>query len=251
MKNLIVNGCSFTQDFEYMPTWASYINKYINSEFYSNLAQAGAGNKYICDSTITFLEKNEISNKDTLIIVMWSGIDRKDVHISQDWFEYIKEQYNFLHEQNDGSYYLHSGGEINSWLTNKETKKIFRNLYKIIDYKSMCIESLLCFKQLESYLKDNGYNFIFTSFFNIWKQPKVLKKKQDLFIDDYCSGMPIYENFDLTNWWFIDEQKNCLGDFAINLNYLEDDNFHPNKTGHSKFADILYSSILDKKFHMQ
>jgi hypothetical protein len=250
MQNLIVNGCSFTEEFDDMPSWATFLNEQLQPYYYKNIAQSAAGNRYICDSTITFLEASEIPSEDTLVIIMWSGIDRKDIHISREWFNYIKDQYSYCHEENDGSYYLNAGGEVNSWLENKETKKIFEGLYKTSDYKSMCIESLLCFIQLESYLKENNYNFLFTSFFNIWEKPRNPSKKQKLFIKDYCSEMPIYENFNLNNWWFIDSEKNCLGDFASNLNYLDSDGFHPSEVGHSKFADMIYSHILDKNFHV-
>lgn len=250
IKNLIVNGCSFTEEFDDMPTWATFLSKKIKPDLYSNISQSAAGNRYICDSTMTFLESNKIPKENTLIIIMWSGIDRKDIHISREWFNYIKERYNYYHQENDGSYYLNSGGEVNSWLENKETKKIFEGLYKTSDYKSMCIESLLCFKQLESYLKENKYNFLLTSFFNIWEKIKNSSRKYEIFIKDYCSGMPIYENFDLNSWWFIDNEKNCIGDYCNGLNYLDSDKFHPSSAGHSKFADILYSYILDKNLHV-
>jgi len=267
MQNLVVNGCSFTQETDYTKSWATFLNNKIKPNSYLNLAQAGAGNKFICDSTITLLETQNIDPTNTLIIVMWSGVGRKDLHISKTWFDYLKEDYPFLCEEwipteevikydkelvnnNVHSYYLHSGG-LTCWSEHKETKKIFNELYKTSDAQSDCIENLLFFIQLESYLKQNNYKFVFTNYYNPWSKDNELTKNNDYSIGYHCSGMPIYENFDFKHWWFIDDEKKCLGEFAIDLNHLEDDGFHPDKTGHSKFADSLYSHILDNKFHMQ
>jgi hypothetical protein len=230
------------------------------------LAQAGAGNKFICDSTITLLETQNVDPANSLIIVMWSGVGRKDLHISKTWFDYLKEDYPFLCEEwipteevikygkelvnnNVHSYYLHSGG-LTCWSEHKETKKIFNELYKTSDAQSDCIENLLFFIQLESYLKQKEYKFIFTNYYNVWNKEGELSGNDDYNISYYCSGMPIYDNFDLNNWWFIDSEKNCLGDFASNLNYLDSDEFHPSEVGHAKFADMIYSYILDKNFHV-
>lgn len=245
MQNLVVNGCSFTQETDYTRTWASFLREKINPENYINLAQGGAGNKYICDSTISFLESNTISSKNTLIIIMWSGVGRKDLHISEEWFFYFKEYYDYLCRRNDETCYLHSGGLTNSWLENKKTRKIFENIYKISDPLSICIENLLFFIHLKSYLKSNNYKFYFTNYFNTWNPAVESTNGGDYCIGHFCTKHtlnPIYQNFDFDDWIFLNDAKDCLGDLAEKT-YSLDSTRHPIEETHSRFANALYSKL--------
>ena len=241
MKNLLVNGCSFTQGI----SWANFVSKKTSSQNYYNLAQGGAGNKFICDSTIAFLESSDLQPRDTTVIIMWSGIGRKDLHISGEWYYHLKNYYDYLCEKTNESYYLHSGGLSNSWEANKETKQIFSPLYKLSDPLSICVENLLFFIQLHSYLKHKNFNFYFTNYFNTWN-----KEVESTNGGDYClahflekAKAPMYKNFDFDNWFFIDSRKNCLGDFASNLGQL-DDTGHPTVLAHEKFADTVVIPLL-------
>ena len=61
IKNLIVNGCSFTDD-RVVHTWATELKKKYPEIDYHNIASGGAGNDYICNSTIDFLANTGIVN---------------------------------------------------------------------------------------------------------------------------------------------------------------------------------------------
>ena len=224
------------------------MNNTLAPQNYYNLAQGGAGNKYICDSTIAFLESNQFDPKDTLVLIMWSGTGRKDLHISGEWYFYLKEKYQYLCQKNNESYYLHSGGLTNSWMQNNFTKKVFANLYKLADPLSLCIENLLFFIQLESYLTVKGYKFAFTNYFNTWNPSVGSTPGGDYCIANFCAlnFTPIYNNFDFKNWIFLDEENTCLGDFAIKIDQM-DESYHPTLVAHQKFADLFLTKlILDK-----
>lgn len=248
MNNFIANGCSFTRGNKETKTWAKFINDRLDSQNYYNLAQGGAGNKYICDSTIAFLESNQFDPKDTLVLVMWSGTGRKDLHISGECYFYLKEEYQYLCQKNNESYYLHSGGLTNSWMQNNFTFKVFKNLYKLTDPLSLCIENLLFFIQLESYLKCKGYKFAFTNYFNTWNPLVENTPGGDYCIASFCTSnsTPIYNNFDFKNWIFLDEEKTCLGDFAIKIDQM-DDSYHPTWVAHQKFADLFLAKLVSSK----
>lgn len=242
MNNLVVNGCSFTSD-QKGKTWATFINDKLKLANYYNLAQGGAGNKYICDSTIEFLESKNFIPQETLVLIMWSGTGRKDLHIGGDWYFYLRDEYPYLCQKNNESYYLHSGGLTNSWMQNNFTKKVFANLYKLADPYSLCVENLLFFIQLESYLKCKGYKFAFTNFYNIWNPTVESTPVGDYCIAHFCTATPtpIYNNLNFNNWIFLDKNKTCLGDFARRINQL--DNYHPTELAHKKFAGFFNTKL--------
>jgi hypothetical protein len=79
-KRLFVFGCSMTK--YVWPTWADIIAQDV--ETYINWGRPGAGNHYIfnaimeCDAKYSF-------NKDDLVIVMWSSIEREDRYKKDAW----------------------------------------------------------------------------------------------------------------------------------------------------------------------
>lgn len=241
MTNLVVNGCSFTES----ESWADRVNKNLSPQTYYNLAKSGAGNKFICDSTIAFLESSNLDPKDTTVIIMWSGIGRKDLHISGEWYFHLREEYMSLCQRNKSYYYLHSGGLTNSWLENKQTQQTFSPMYKLSDPLSICTENLLFFIQLRSYLRDKKFNFYFTNYFNTWNPTVESTVGGDYCIAHFCGieNLPMYKNFNFEDWFFVDNNKSCLGDFAININQL-DNTGHPTKIAHEKFADLVVTPLL-------
>jgi len=236
MKNLIVNGCSFTDD-EKNETWATYVNEVLSPLEYINLAKGSAGNQFICDSTIEFLESKQIDPSDSVIIIMWSGIGRKDYNISGEWYYYFKDFYSLVCERNDETYFLHSGGLTHSWLENKTIRKIFEPVYKIVDPLSLCKENLLFFIKLKSYLNSKGYNFIFTNYFNTWDPTVESTHGGDYCIAHFCEQFPLYTNFDFSNWHFANGNRDCLGDIALQQNKIV--KAHPTNEMHKQFSKTV------------
>jgi hypothetical protein len=73
IKNVLVNGCSFSRGPE---SWPYYLQKNLNCNLV-NLSQAGAGNLYIHNSTISELSRRSYD----LVIIMWSGLERVDMQV--------------------------------------------------------------------------------------------------------------------------------------------------------------------------
>ena len=245
MKNLVVNGCSFTQANKNQQKWPDFVVKNICPDSYYNIAQSGAGNKYICDSTINFLESNNLVPAETTVLIMWSGIGRKDLHISGEWFFHLKETYTYLCQKNNESYFLHSGGLANSWMQDKQLEQVFSPQYKLSDPLSICIENLLFFIQLRSYLRERKYNFYFTNYFNTWNKNIESTNGGDYCIANFCvkEDLPLYNKFDFDDWFFVDTEKNCLGDLAHDMNEL-DHTGHPTTTAYEKFAQQVVIPLL-------
>lgn len=80
-KRFFAFGCSFT-DYHW-PTWADIIGRQI--PYYENWGRISAGNQFIFNSIIECDARYHF-NKDDLVIVMWSSIEREDRYINHDWF---------------------------------------------------------------------------------------------------------------------------------------------------------------------
>jgi hypothetical protein len=241
IKNFIANGASYTEYVNHpeqiIKTWATYLAQELSVENHVNLASSGVGNDYVCHSTINYLEANNLDPKDTLVIVMWPGSDRIDVPISQDWYKHIKFGEYSCCKTDGTSHWISSGGMCASWKNSKISRSTFDNLYRITDPMDLCMQSLRYFVLLESYLQHRGYKFLFTSGVNHWKNNK---KYSDLIAFEfnfgyYCKDQPIYKNFDFSNWLFINDKKDCLGEFA-SVDMTKHNGFHPSDEMHQRFA---------------
>jgi hypothetical protein len=238
IKNLVVNGCSYTEG----NSWAQSVNIALTPGHYKNLAQIGAGNFYISNSTIDYLSSNNLNPTETLVIVMWSGTGRKDIRISGEWYYHLKNQYACLanaFNDNESEYYLFSGGATNSWITNSTTKKVFEWFYKLSDPVTLCKDTLMHIVNLENYLKVNGYQYRFAGYINQW----TTETDHSPIVGDYSIGhflkdVPIYKNYNFNNWIFVDQQRNCLGEFASSIGEL-DATSHPTTTAHRLFAEQI------------
>lgn len=79
MSRLFTFGCSFTNYF--WPTWAEILFNLYPGE---NWALPGGGNKFIFQSLVECIVKNNI-NKDDIVIIMWSSWAREDRYYKGGW----------------------------------------------------------------------------------------------------------------------------------------------------------------------
>ena len=203
---------------------------------YTNLARSSAGNEYICDSTIKFLENANLDPSTTLVMIMWSGTGRKDLQISGEWWYHIKQTYGLGHQIQDETYYLFSGGLYNSWTTNGTIKKIFEWPYKLSDPSVLCQHSLMQFINLENYLKVHGYHYrflIYTDCLSPAYESNWLNG--DYNIGYFCKDRALYKNYQFSNWIFLNQNMDCLAEFARNSQQLNSTQ-HPTALAHKEFA---------------
>jgi len=255
IKNLVVNGCSFTESNHlqteggpYGGSWAAHVSTALAPNSYQNLARSGAGNFYISNSTIDYLASNRPDPKETLVIVMWSGSGRKDFRISGEWYYHFENQYTYRAKSgsdDDSEYYLFSGGLTNSWMSSSITKKAFEWPYRMSDPVSLCKDSLMHIINLESYLQAHGYQYRFTGYFNQWTdQADHSHISGDYSLGYFLKDIPTYKNYSFKNWIFVDQQRNCLGEFASDLDLL-DHTHHPLAAAHQMFAEKIIIPALD------
>jgi hypothetical protein len=245
IKNLVINGCSFTSDQQSTTTWAKILSKKFPKINYHNIAAVAAGNDYILQSTINFLEGQQFDPQETLVLIMWSGTGRKDLNISGEWWYHLTQHYRFGKNQDDHQYYLFSGGLNNSWTTNKNTKHIFDWLYKLSDPHTLCQSSMLNFVNLENYLKVQGYRYKFTSYVNYWDPESESNfNAGDYSIGHFCKDYPLYQKYDFSNWFFVNDKKDCLAEFAKDSHQL-DNTGHPTDLGHNQFVEQVVMPVIE------
>jgi len=240
IKNFIANGCSFTEYVnhpeEIIKTWATYLAEEMQLDNHVNLASSGVGNAYICHSTINYLEANNLIPEQTLVIVMWSGPTRIDFPMSQDWYNHMKfGEYSCCKTDSIG-YWINSGGIGGGWQYSKESQKIFEPLYRITDPLDLCMQSLRYFIMLESYLKQHGYKFLFTSFINFWDATEEFTKVPagEYNLGWICKEQPLFQNFDFSNWFFVNDNKDTICEFS--WDDKSNGNAHPRDEMHQRFA---------------
>jgi hypothetical protein len=167
---------------------------------------------------------------------MWSGPTRIDVPMSKYWYQHIKFGEYSCCKTNDTSYWINSGGMVGSWKNYNISRNVFEHLYKITDPVDLGMQSLRYFILLESYLKQCGYKFLFTSFINYWDTSK---EYPDMSVGEYnlgwlCKEQLIFKNFDFSNWLFVNDRKDCIGEFAWDEHSNGD--AHPRDEMHQRFA---------------
>jgi hypothetical protein len=254
IKNLVVNGCSFTRDQTNTNTWATHLRNTIEPKIYQNLACSGAGNFYICNSTIDYLSSSNLDPAETMVIVMWSGSGRKDIRISGEWYYHFENQYNYRAKSfndNESEYYLFSGGLTNSWMETPPIRKIFEWSYKLSDPVSLCKDTLIHIINLENYLKVHGYQYRFAGYVNQWTSAQDHSPLSgDYSIGYFLKDMPVYDQYKYDSWIFVDQERNCLGEFAKNINEL-DQTVHPTELAHRLFANNIILPQLIDSYAMQ
>ncbi len=93
MKTLLVNGCSFTEGSNFN-AWPNIVSKQMNIKLV-NIAAAMNGNSFISRHLINVISNHYMDEKDLVVGVMWSKVNRKEILINRQetlkWREIINE----------------------------------------------------------------------------------------------------------------------------------------------------------------
>ena len=255
IKNLLVNGCSFTAQVrspgakDSIVPWADHVAHHFHVPEcdYMNWAQGGAGNFYIANSTIDRIESAGLKPNDTLILVMWSGLSRKDIRISQEYFE-ILQDYNCKNSI-DGNYYLCSGGAVNSWWHHPAVKPCFFNVYRASNWQSLVRDSISYIMHLQNYLESKQFRYKFLSFINYWQADRILPVDQEYVIERVFCQQELQTKIDFSKWIFVNQDKDGLYEYALLLGDVQDDGFHPAARAHESFAKNIVIPKLVEYFN--
>lgn len=218
--NILVNGCSFSRG----PISWPY---FLNCTNLVNLACAGAGNNYICDSTLRELHQRSYDH----VIIMWSGLERFDIQscfsdtayasgyqsLKNDWPEKIIEPIN------DQDYvekdWIFGCGHINGE-RNLLSSKIFTGIYKYSTKHQLQQNSFARMISLQSYLKYNNIAYTFSFYQNYEVDFQVIDKEN-------C------------------EVSDNISDIMHRLQSYDTDGSHPGELANKTWADILNANRLN------
>jgi hypothetical protein len=238
---LYTTGCSFTWNDK--KGWANILAEKLGVDIV-NLANPGAGNTYINHSIQ--LNDNKIIPDHDLVIIMWSGLTRKDVLIDRT-DKLLKEALdgymcNFMCGNNTN--YIFSGGIVGSWMdTMPITREIFEPLYKISSELTMATETLLNIISLQNYLKNKKIPYIMSSYVNYWTD-EISVCHLDFGIGRFKELDHLMRQIDFTPWAFINDKKDGIYELGKSIpSGLDTDKFHPSITTHELWADILMEKI--------
>jgi hypothetical protein len=244
IKNLVTSGCSFTAG---KKTWAQVVCDRLRIPNFYNVGSAGAGNRYIAQSVVDAVQHYCLDTSETLVLVMWSGAGRLDALVSGEYW-YLLSDYYYKTKINDlgDNYWIHSGGRSNAWMDHHETKKIFQHQYIISDPCCCCKETLDNIRDLESYLQNHEILYKFMSYVNYWNDQQESTANGDFCIPTFTAHLPMYQQLNLRNWIFVNNQKDCIFEFCRDNSCISDDGFHPSLQGHELFVDTVMMSYLNK-----
>jgi hypothetical protein len=237
LKNILVNGCSFTATYGSWPFYLTNFNV-------TNIGCMGAGNTYIHDSTI-----NEIARRPKVydfVVIMWSGLTRVDIKV-EDIELFANTQYTskeMVSKQDcperilyptDGLDYIEKNWVLSTGHTTNNCKnliktKLFESIYTYQGIDQLTESSLIKMISLQSILKQHQMPYLFTYYHDYDNK---LKKFNHLY--EMLDQKNIYND---ENIYTMTTQNKCYNA----------DGVHPGNQIHKMWATKI-TEIINKNGH--
>lgn len=243
---VLISGCSFTQwpDYPGGPNicWPRYLHELHPEWQIKSLAEAGAGNQYICDSIIRELSENTYNQ----VLVMWSGVSRLDylTSLEDDAWEKLYNSYGFFRRlPNNKLGWIFSGGQLGTWFKNPVAHKMFYEMYKVSSKLSLANINLMEIIKLQNYLQAKNIKYKFMSYVNYWTTGDHISPNGDFGVYDFPELNSIVRQIDFSSWIFLDNQKRSIYDLAKLNNDFHNDKFHPGPDVHKEWAKLVSDNL--------
>jgi hypothetical protein len=242
--NILVSGCSFTQwpDYPGGPNvcWPRYLHELHPNWNIKSVAEAAAGNQYICYSIIQEILDNH--NKYDQVLVMWSGVSRLDFLTSledKNW-EKLFDSYGFFRRMPHGKLgWIFSGGQMGTWFKNPVAHKMFYEMYKVSSELSLALINLQEIVKLQHFLESKNIPYKFMSYVNYWNNSDQLSPNGDFGVLKFPELDYLIEEINFNNWVFCDNNKNGIYELAKKFGSFMDDEFHPGDQAHQVWAKLI------------
>ena len=244
---LLISGCSFTQWPEYPAgpnvCWPKYLGQLDPSLEIKTVAEAAAGNQYICDSVI----RSVLEERPDQVLVMWSGVSRLDYLTSLEdpaWDE-LFDSYGFYRRLPDGKLgWIFSGGQLGTWFKNPVAHKMFNEIYKVSSELSLASINLMEMIKLQNFLDAKNIPYKFMSYVNYWTTEKQIGRNGDFGVLNHPELNRIINEIDFSKWIFADDaSRKCIYDMAMEMNSFAEDGFHPGDAAHEVWAQLVKSRL--------
>ena len=227
--NILINGCSFSRG---PGSWPYFLK----NATVTNLAQAGAGNTYIHETTVAELAQRSYN----FVAIMWTGIHRVDFKVSDidrfanstytsryqmlqnDWAEKVIEPIN------DQDYveknWVFGCGHINKETAMTKTQ-MFDSVYRHLDESEFVYNFLVKVISLQSLLKQMNIPYVFT------------------FYQDYINQLHQHSAlYQLLDQRYIYNEQN-ISQIMQSNNWYDVDGLHPGPRAHQVWATLIDNFI--------
>ena len=243
---ILISGCSFTQWPEYPGgpnvCWPGYLQKLLPDDQIKSIAEAAAGNQYICDSII----RETLNNQYDQVLVMWSGVSRLDylTSLEDPAWNALFDSYGFYRRLSGEKLgWIFSGGQLGTWFKHPVAHKMFKEMYKVSSNLSLATINLMEIVKLQNYLKAKNIPFKFMSYVNYWTTGEHISPNGDFGLMDIPEVQYLINEIDFSQWIFADNNRKCIYDVAKELNNFEEDGFHPSAATHEAWAKLVVDQL--------
>lgn len=233
---VLANGCSFSRGPD---SWPYALQSIYNFDLV-NLAQAGAGNSYIFESTVAEIAARNYD----LVLIMWTGPNRIDYRVDTEFSTPYTSAYQsrkndwpgkIIEPINDQNYvqkdWVFGSGYLNS---KTELRELFSPYYKNVSYPQMVDSFLIKICALQSILQQKNISYVFGFY--------------DNYVDEIKSLNPNLCNLiDWTNCCI----TNNITTIMHENNWFAEDNQHPSTLAHRTWAEEIKKHITSRCIDMQ
>lgn len=230
--NLVVGGCSFTNNFdtEHIHAWPFYLRDLGGFADVYDTSCPGAGNSHIHRSIITCIDTNDLDADNTLVVVMWSGYDRDDFIVDpRSCDKRSPDHYAYTDHASLGF----TGGLLgdSNLLVNVEPIK------KIKSNASRSLENYIAIRSLSTYLQAQGFKHVFCEF----STPGQMKD------NNFDPAVYLPQSLQVPFVNMVRELAPNLGDWAIPDLKNTQDGYHPDAEHHLAWTRSVLLPFIKSK----
>lgn len=215
-KILLTSGCSFTSStlqLEGPASWPGFVKDRCGFDLCVDYSYPGVGNQYIGDSVQYYLDQvSQEQLKDYMVMVMWSGLDRKDFKTQSDQQPKL--------------------GDVSYSTTQMQFDQVQSSAEKIL--------------KIHEYLLSKQIPFVFTFYANVLFPPYFPKRDTTPNFEDYLDDLDLNTLRLLP--WIPDTSEKFLFEHALISGDLDrGDHFHPTYEGNLSWTDsVLLPAMYNK-----
>lgn len=264
-KHLVTSGCSFAARAE--NSWPIWLSDSMNTQLHS-YGVPSAGNAWVSKSLIHGVQKlldSGVTPDEILAVVMWTGIDRKDLFITSretpDYFRlrsnisanpvnFIDETIHWVSSDTDG--YLLGTMACNFKNSNINALK-HRLVSDFYTEESLAIESYENFLRVQWYCKANGVKLFNHTYMDIMHYPTYSFSEPSvtpmiLTKDTYSRNIgPLYSMINFDDWIFWGKTGGMYEYTRDNNLPFNSDGVHPTIKAYSHYVENFLSGEIAKK----